>query len=564
MAIEYEIFDHEPDTSETPTARWMQAVDALALAPFRDFVAWPDEDPQRAYSYRFSFTERNPILAAKDFFSRHGGSAKPFLLPSWERDITPAEIPTAGALQIEVEGTDWLDSYPIHHPDGPGRYAFIFDVENGFHAFRITAAEPEAPTTTMLTIEQALPFTPSADALYGWLYVARFASDEAEWEHFAPQKCSIALGFITTRQRITKDETGNADGLEIYASQPIEEIEAAQGEPPLSRFDICEVVGPVNFRVAQNATFATEWAAWIATDGVRLAKIAAGTVTPPTTAYGFKSDLFSSAPATKHISLAFDQTGYEVIAWQHNDTTARIRKKTSGVVQTYEFTGNDPILFFNGTVAIEARLDGLSDVVCYYRKPGESVIFARYQRDAFDTEYKAAGVPFLPIALLKADFDDTARTFGVLYIDNGWRTCRTVCTPYPEPPPIPPDPYVTIELDRDSVGVGGEITDLQDEYAIIEPPIIQEAAASAAGISDIESENVAPPPTDFTEEPGSAGSIADISYEVVITSSALPGATGASRASVADITYELVAIENAPLSAVAQSAGSVQDIYYGP
>lgn len=564
MAIEFEIFQHEPDATESPTVRWMQAADALTVSPFREFIAWPDEDPQRAYTFRYSFTERNPLLAAKDFFSRHGGSAKAFLLPSWERDWTPAEIPAAGATEIEVEGSDWLDSYPIHHPDGPGRYAYIFDTENGFHAFRITAAAPAAPSTTLLTIEQALPFTPAADALYGWLHVARFAGDDAEWMHHAPQAATVEFGFITTRQRIVKDENGNADGLTIYASQPMNEVNAEQAEPPLSRFDICETLGPVNFRVSQFATFATEWSAWIATDGVRLGKYAAGTITPPTTGYGFLSDMFSSAPDTKHISLAFDQTGYEVIAWQHDTTTAKVRKKTSGVVTTYEFTGNDPVLFYNGTVAVDARLDGSSDVVCYYRKPGESIIFARYQRDAFGVEYKAAGVPFLPIALLKATFDDIARTFTVFYIDNGWRVCQTPCDAYPPPPTIPPDPYVTLELDRDAVGVAAELPNFEDEYAIIEPPTISEEAAAAASLSDFESENIAPPPTDFSEAPGGAASLSDIAYEVIISASATPQESAAALASIQDMTYSLVAIENAPTLEAAGSSPSITDIYFGP
>lgn len=564
MAIEFEIFQHEPDTTETPTVRWMQAADALTVSPFREFMAWPDEDPQRAYSFRYSFTERNPLLSAKDFFSRHGGSAKAFLLPSWERDWTPAEIPAAGAVEIEVEGTDWLDTYPIHHPDGPGRYAFIFDTTHGFHAFRITAAVPEGPGTTMLSIEQALPFTPTAEALYGWLYVARFAGDDAEWQHYAPHRATIQIGFITTRQRIVKDENGNADGATIYASQPIMEVDALQGEPDFARFDVAYQWGPVNLRITQSATFATRWAAWIASDGVRLLKNATdGDIFPPDTSQGFLCDLFTAAPATDRISLAFDQTGYEVIGWQHDATNIKVRKKTGAVITTYTFAGKDPVLFFNGIVAIADRLDGDSDVVCYYRKPGESVIFARYQRDNFGIEYKAAGVPFLPILLLFADHNEADRTFSVHYIDNGWRQCSAVCNAYPEPPEIPPDPYVSLEI-FEAVEAAASLLDCQDEYAIIEPPAILESAAAEAMISDFESENVAPPPTDFSEPTSAAASLGDIAYEVVIVSSAPPQEEAGALASLPDMTYILTAIESAAQQEAAAAAASIPEIYFGP
>lgn len=584
MAIEYEIFQHEPDTSETPTARWMQASDVLNIATAPEFIAWPDSDPQQALTFRYTFDTRNPLLSAKDFFSRHGGSAVPFLLPSWERQITPAEIPTTGAVQVEVVGTDWLANYPVHHPDGPGRYAFVFDPVGGFHGFRITDAEPFTPSTSMLTIEQPLPFTPTEEAIWGWLYAVRFASDEAEWEHYHPQRATIQFSFITTRQRFTKDETAYTEALEIYASLPLSQIIAEQGLPPAFRYDVAYATGPQNLRLNQSANFTQRWAAWFSTAGVRLGRFDDGEITPPDDTEGSPCDMFTGPVDSKHISLAFDQNGWECIAWQHDTTTAKLRKYTNGILTTYTWAGICPVMFYNGNIAIQDRLDGESDVFAYYMKPGQAILFARVQRNAFAIEYKAALLPLLPIYLISADHDLDAKIYNVTFIDSGWRVCRAVCEPYPDPPEIPPDPYVQLFLD-DAAEFSASVVPLNDGYGSqYQDGIVnafqgnegQEAAAVGATLplSDVEpydplskyeSAGSLPPP-ELTDPMGLGIAVLSTSkYELGIMEALPPGEAAAVGVAILTASYTLAIADGGLVEEAAPLSISIlPSSFYGP
>lgn len=486
--IEYDIWPHQPDTTGEPVQRVFTEADVLNIAQARAFITWPWPDPVRVLNFRFTFLTEPQTTAAKRFFSDKGGAAEAFLLPSWERDITLAADPAPGAQYLEVVGSNWLDSYPIHHPDGPGRYMFAFCPTNGFWASRIVEVSEASPTTTTLELETPIPWTPAADAIIGWLLVVRFTEDEQEWTQYSPNTATAEMSFTTTRQRILKEEEDQAaDGIALEASAPLKFASAEVGEPPMSDMTVAYAYGPKNYRVTQNANYEQSWAGWVGTSTIRLGRYEPGDIEPPDDAEGFPCPLFATGTApttTTHLSLSFDQNGYEAFAWQHDATTAKIRRLVNGIIRTYTFPGIDPILFFNGSIAIEARLEGESEIVCYYRKPGYALLFARIMRDNFGIEYIAAGVPFIPIKLLDVIFDRDARNYTVRYVDVGWRTISLRSQNYPVPPPIPPDPYVAFYLDPEEAPAALYISPSSNYTdSIVRSPTIHEDAPAVLTIT---------------------------------------------------------------------------------
>lgn len=445
--IEFDIWQWEPDTTAEPEITVANEASMASLSEAPDYIVWPWADPQITRRFRFTWITQADLALAKAFWAAKGGSAAAFLLPSWEREITLAGTPTPGQY-LEVEGINWLASFPIHHPDGPGRYIYCHCPENGFWASRVVGAVDYTPSTTLLELETPLPWVPVDYAITGFLYVVRFADDEAEFVQFHPEIATAEFAFVSTRQRILKEEERTpVDGIFLEASRPLALGSAEPVEPPQYDMTVAYTWGPKNWRVYQNANYEEAWAGWLGTNSVRLGKFAPGEVAPPDDGLGFASPLFTGTLATTHLSLAFDQNGFEAFSWQSGPGVASVRRLVNGVIQTFTFPGFEPILFFNGNIAIEDRLLGESELVCYYRKPGYALLFARIMRDNFNIEYVAAQIPFIPVKLLDVIFDRDARTYSVRFVDVGWRTTLATSSPYPEPPPIPPDPFVPFALD---------------------------------------------------------------------------------------------------------------------
>lgn len=554
--IEYDIWEHVPDFTTTPKEARVGNPDVIAIAPAGEFVSFPEARVERILVFGFAWDVVRDWTLAKQFWAEKGGRAEVFLLPSWQRDLTPVAMPTLGSYTITVDHPDYAAAYlTTTNRDEIGRYIYVWDQTGGLQVLKVMSAEVVAEGST-LTLEDPFDFTPKFEAFVGFALLVRFDDDESEWVSHDPTHVRAQLTFRTTREAINTPATGAlVSGLEQYQSLPFTAFEQTVEDTPL-RFDVSEVLGPTNYRISQNATYDVLWAAWPSSGGIRLLKNATpGDIIPPDESVGILSSYFSSAIDTDHIALAFDQTGYEVFAF-HVGSQIRVKSFVADVT----FDGFAPSLFYNGQVNIQARIDGLTDVVCYYLKRGSSGLFARFQRDNFATEYLLGGYPTRPFYLLTAHSVD-GLVHSMTAIDEGYRKMRLDAT-YPAQPEPLPDPYVSLVF-TDAVAVNGELTDLQDEYAIISA-MISDAAGVEASLSEIESENVAPPPTNFTEEQGSAGSIADIMYEVVITSRALTPEAAGSLASIADITYVNLVPPTTPQSAEAASQGSISEIYYGP
>lgn len=145
---------------------------------------------------------------------------------------------------------------------------------------------------------------------------------------------------------------------------------------------ICTVPGPDTIGVGQRRHFTALWTIWFGSAGVRIVKKAA--VFDPGDEMGEPCEVFGEELAN-HLSACFDQSSRPVVAIERNDGQIEIRKLVGGTEQRFEFTGRQPQLFYNWQVLY---FSDDSDVVCFYLKDDGRKIYARFQRDEFDTEYE--------------------------------------------------------------------------------------------------------------------------------------------------------------------------------
>lgn len=181
---------------------------------------------------------------------------------------------------------------------------------------------------------------------------------------------------------------------------------------PDKAFDFC--FGPDVIAVQQTRPFDKRWVTWVATAGMRWAIHTPGFQLSDTS--GVANTLFTSGERPAHVSMAFDQDNQPALAIPLNPTTIRLRKRVAGIVTTFDFTGESPILFYTGQIVWPTAN---SDIVCLYIRPPYDKIYGRVQRDNYGIEYVINGS--LPSGtsikrLIKADsFKENGFTRQYLY-----------------------------------------------------------------------------------------------------------------------------------------------------
>jgi hypothetical protein len=558
--IEYDIFNHTPDFSTPPSEGSSYIGDTLAFSAAPEFTTFAQYRAERIFAMSFAWSIPRDWHAAKAFYQAKGGRAEVFLMPSWTRDFTVSSLPTLGSKTMEVNVADFGASYlTTTSMDEIGRYVFCSDFVGGLHVAKVLASEDD--TTSILTLEQAFPFSPTREAIFGFALLVRFDDDETEWRSISPEKVKCRLVFRTVRERTITANEGLLTGVAQYESLPFAAFTQAW-ENTKVRFDSAYSLGPTNRGATQNANYSVLWAAWPSTNGVRLLKNATeDAITPPDESQGFLSSLFSSALVTDHISLSWDQNGYEVIAWHSTPGQISIRRRFGGTLRTDVFAGVSPCLYYNGTVNVQARIDGETDVVCYYIKPGMGACYARFQRDNFEIEYVVGGYPTKPLHLLKHETDDLDHVLWA--VDDGFRLMKLTAT-YPTQPAPDPDPFVALLL-QEQAGATASITDAAETVVIVVQPPILDAVGASGSLANTIHESMFPTPPVSGEGMAASAGLPNIQYEHVVAEppSPLQEQTGG-LASITNVAYELVVITSDALQEQAGADASLPELYYGP
>lgn len=442
MAITFPIFEHEPDFTRPIGRTVTTAQDVLRLSGAQALITWPQSRTETSLRITYSLRGLANCAAAKAFLAARAGQHEAFMLPTWQRDFSLALPATAGDTTITAAVDDYAALYLTTTADDEvGRFIFAWDADNGLFTTRIIRAV-DGDDSSELELEDALPWTPPNGAIWGHLLLVRMSDDQLAVKHMTPEHITFELAAITVRQRSTASEALLLLGSE--GPEATEPFTRAIFEPlpsPKLRFDYAHSDGPDNLHFPQDHTFAVRWCLWLGTSHVRLAKATEGDIWPPQNDQGAPSALFPDGkPATTHISLAFDQNAWEVAAWENTAAgTITVRRRFNGTIFEHTFEGRSPALFNDGILAVDARLAGLSDVVCYYDKPGHNKIFARIQRNNFGTEHVVILGPAKLRRMIAADRDGQKAT--IAFIDDSFRLVTATTDDFPVVI-VPPSPYI--------------------------------------------------------------------------------------------------------------------------
>lgn len=412
MSLLFPVFPVIPDFETAPRYSVGGTADKMAVAPAEAFVTFPTTEPERIFGFSFVLDTRAEILALKSFFSERGGRCRPFYLPSWRDDLT---IQSGSGDSLVVDPV----TIPEAHGDHFSRAVFVYH-EGAVHVTRWIRATTTGTETTF-QLEDALPWTvtPGED-MAGWAHLARFADDRLAWKHRLPDCAELTIAFRAGRHWTGVPTSGAVEPLVFSRSPGFAAFAAVEDALAPIDYRVAYAMGPATLHTA--GALNSRWAAWpdASGAGIRLKKTAGGIIRPDGT--GTLSSLTGIDDDAERLALAFDHAGNEYIAFQDGATISV--HWLDGTERFEDFTGLDPVLannFFTDT----GMPTGEAEVVCFYRKPGANVLFARYASDDFAEEHVAALLPFAVMELRGlAESDWTT----LLFADAAFRLA-TLSTP---------------------------------------------------------------------------------------------------------------------------------------
>lgn len=453
MSLYYPLLDAVPDFTEPVTMGVQTMQDRLSLAPALSYAAFPHEQTDRFFSYKFTGTSTGEIIRVKEFFRDRGGRTHPFYVPSWRADLVPLAVIPAGSNQFNIELVD--DGYAAEHltdtkEDHYGRQLFFWMPGTSVFAERVLRVIDVDAESETIELVEPLPFEfDPSKGLCGFAYLARFMEENLSWQHTLPDIATTTLRIRAIRGWNGITQENATEDNDQYGSPGFQALRQVQQltEPVTNR--VAYAPGPFNLRYVQEDPYSQQWAAYPGEFRVMLYQ-GNDTIWLPADV-GAGSVLFDDTVDTDHMTLAFDQNSSEVIAYQKADgVTIEVRRLFNGDLETVTFEGQDPLLIFNGL--IDASLvTGDTDVVLYYIKPGRNILYWRFQRENFGTERECCQLGGKPIALKRTWVELDDEEHRLEYLDAGFRSATLAVVA--DPPVIPPITHV-MRAFREAVDAG--------------------------------------------------------------------------------------------------------------
>lgn len=384
----YRTFEIAPDFRRPPEGGVYVPRTDTTISGAATFSRWPSRN---ARTQTFTLVLKGPteVRTFREFLGAVRGNWQPFYIPSWTRDFGATNTVAIGdrTIRIDENPSDWVAS---DRPDTFGRTVYIFTPANQLLVARVLTSTNNGDGTWDLLLDRPFPWAADlAKCLCGIAWFVHFAGQEFMMEHVAPDRLEVEVGVIEGRNRSSIEATYAITPVAIYESEPFDTLIEEDADPWVADFRTVAALGPDNYNTAQDLNFSVPWTFTLEDGDVTFTD---GVATET-------SALYDGDDTPTWISGAFDGLGREALAWQSSFETTRLRWYDSGTPQALNLTARTAVLFQNWTIngSITA---GDADVVCYYLKPGDAKIFARYQRDSFATEYTAAVSPVSLLALV--------------------------------------------------------------------------------------------------------------------------------------------------------------------
>ncbi|NRC54130.1 WD40/YVTN/BNR-like repeat-containing protein [Neoaquamicrobium sediminum] len=155
----------------------------------------PYDFPSRITRMNFVGRDKDDVKSAIDFFWRHRGRWKEFVMPTWENDVPYAFI-AAGSRSILVDGTDFGAAYA----DSTVYRRIVLRLADGtFHHRAVDFVDvlQDTDTSVLWTTEDlpTLSLTPSTMFGISWGLVSRLASDRLDIDWLTDSVAQFSLTF---------------------------------------------------------------------------------------------------------------------------------------------------------------------------------------------------------------------------------------------------------------------------------------------------------------------------------------------------------------------------------
>lgn len=155
----------------------------------------PYDFPSRITTADFIGRNRADVQKTVDFFVRHRGRAREFLLPSWENDVPYFAI-TGGGYAIICHGKEFGELYE----DSTVHRRIVVRFANGtysHHLVELIEPLPDTNSSILWTVDQ-LPMSDLSPATLtgiSWELVTRFATDRLDIDWITDDRAQYSLTF---------------------------------------------------------------------------------------------------------------------------------------------------------------------------------------------------------------------------------------------------------------------------------------------------------------------------------------------------------------------------------
>lgn len=166
-------------------------------------------------------------------------------------------------------------------------------------------------------------------------------------------------------------------------------------ERPFASGGIEIIHGPEALGSTVVQQYRKRWIAWTGTDGIRFAEYEDGMTIGDSA--GSANGLFTDGERPTRFSWSFEQDALYAIAFEETPGSIVLRRFVSGSPTEFNWTGESPVLFYNGIVQPNTSI---TDLVALYLKTGGTKIYCRVQRENFGTEHELNDVLNVDLARL--------------------------------------------------------------------------------------------------------------------------------------------------------------------
>lgn len=189
----YEVFDAEPDYSQSPTLGYLWPVEQVDYSIGRTAQFRPVEAAQGLVEAQYSGLAPSDARAIEQAFLRAKGRRGAFYRPTCEKDMTLA-ADTSATAYFDASGTDLADDFgAVDYSETPTAIEIV--KTDGTRIHKLITGITVSGGNSRVAFSGAVTLTKATTARISWMPLVRFASDDLTTTWQTPLVASIRTTF---------------------------------------------------------------------------------------------------------------------------------------------------------------------------------------------------------------------------------------------------------------------------------------------------------------------------------------------------------------------------------